>query len=168
MRSERRSYPRVEKNYSWSPDHYILNIPANSGGNIYVIAHSPARDFETVLERTRGTMAVDAPGATSPITGVLYSVILPDIVIGNKPAGSNVQDAAPSALDQDGTDDFPLWHSFHSSSQNSPMCIIDSKARRKISKDNLNTVLFEVIGSGGTTEKLRILMRRLYRWNASR
>ena len=157
-----RRYPprRQSKNYSWFPIAESITKSLGSG-NILLIANSDAQDFDTICERQRGAVWFDT-GASVDLSGVLYSLVLPDIILGNKNPGDVVTTSVPSPVDGDGTDDFPLWQVI--SNKGGIVNEFDSKARRKVEKDELLSLCFYVHDGNSVSANFGILGRCLFSW----
>ena len=152
---------RQQANYSWFPINQDLSLASPAKNKIYLVQNSDAFDFDVVCERQRGAMQL-SQGAF----GVLYSLVLPDIILGDKTPGDEITTLVPSPVDGNGTDDFPLWTPAYGVSGSGDEAYgdnFDSKARRKLEKDNLLSLCF-YIQSSGSTVNLRVLGRCLFKW----
>ena len=164
MARYRRSYrPRRsnDHNMSWFPINY-WKAQSYTSGKTYLIATSEARDYDQVCERQRGIIRAPQTSSSNFEGGVLFSVVLPDIIAGNTQVGDEVPANFPDALDGEGTDDFPLWHPFDTA--NGYTLSFDSKAKRKVNKDDLLYTCLR-IGAGGTASlNIGVFGRCLFKW----
>ena len=164
-RYNRRRYPsyrRQEKNYSWFPVDFNKAQSWASGKN-YLIATSDAHDFDTVCERQRGLITwIPSSGSAQVESGILYSVVLPSIIVNTPTPGDELPDNFPNPADPNGTDDFALWHPFSTNNQYS--LAFDSKARRKVGKDELLYLGLRIDRGLTASLSLGVLGRCLFSW----
>ena len=167
-RYNRRRYynRRPQQNLSWFPVDMSKAL-GTAGNKTFLVANSEDRQFDVVCERQRGIVQLyNAGSGTFSARGVLYSIVLPDIILGNSNPGDEITGEVPSPLDGEGTDDFPLWHPVCSQSGHSMM--FDSKAKRKIGKDELLSLCFRLDSAGGSSGSasvgLAVLGRCLFKW----
>ena len=145
-RHRRRSYREsAKRRMSWYPIGIDISDKAYSTGKNYLLGHfpmanSPIIEEGALLERIRGGVALLDSNQFCAVT--FWAVILPDIVLGsNTTPGSELSDV-PTPYDSDGTDDFPLVQTGLVYTSGSELLQLDSKARRKVSKDDLLTFAF--------------------------
>jgi len=136
MRNNRRRAQRRNRNYSWMP--FSTAIPTPTVGTSYYIVSSKPQDYETVLERTRG-MIFRQPSTSGSLVALVFGIVLPQSMLEGVTFGSAFPSTFPNPRDVNGSDDYPLWQYVGTPdvANVNEASIFDSKARRKIDKDNL-------------------------------
>lgn len=190
MAYQRRRSERNRPNMVWCPSK--IEKPGTTEGEPLVLGSSQtpinpnqsyllttfplgiADEVNAVLERVRGQIRWQSVN-TDPLEGVIYSIVLPKHMLlksdlsGPIEPGTLMDAAFPRPSYSDGTDDFPLIENAcmpSGSSTVSQPVPIDSKAKRKIGKDDVLGVFCEIVGilntsAIGKTIKVTGLLRAL-------
>jgi len=165
MRQRSRRHYRREQNTAWLP---VVQAAENTTpGKITLIATSPLQDFDQICQRQRGIIAPE----NAPVQGILFSMVLPRFYLTKsdgtvQPPGYDASNDLPDPVRDDESDDFPLWQPFYvngSNSRQTDAIGFDSKAKRKIGKDELLALC--VRWTGGTAGgDITVMGRCLFTW----
>jgi len=140
-------------------------------GDTYFLTHFlPDINFKNTLQRIHGQMTLTS--SSDAVQGVLSAIVLPEMSL-NKTDGNGyaafdkVQPSFPTPCNNEGTDDWPLWQPVWLVSNQSTLSstMWDSKAKRRIGKDEVLILVLEVLQVIGTSHNytgvIRILRKLL-------
>lgn len=153
----------AKRNYAWDTNYahgeginltkdkqYLLSQTSNTG------------KFQSTCERILGHIGITGSGAWLPC--VVASIVLPDVIVGTPTFMNELPANFPNPLDNDGTDDWPLFQPMMMSNTagEDTWEKYDSKAKRIIKKDNsLWTILRPLEDVAFSNDKLWHIQRCL-------
>jgi len=163
MPRTRRRYNREKThNYSWGVLDQVVSSPSSSG--IYLLHTTEKQNWETLVQRQRG-IAYQRSGGDE-VGLVIASAVLPADMTSADEGREITESNFPDPLD-DNTDDWSLWTPmFFGSDQGSPQATWDSKAKRRIAKDEQLYTVAKMDFQIGASISMGFLGRVLQSWRA--
>jgi len=148
MARYRREFERRERsfNLSWFPWSVKLSSTVIGAGKLLLLNRSAERDYDQVCQRQFVSILEKWSGGA----GVIASIVLPTAFAKSVTPGGELPSEFPDPTDQDGTDDWSLWQGVGDSIVGSTGMMLDSKAKRRINKDQILYTVMKVISDGGS------------------
>jgi len=156
----RREYSAPSKNFSWQP---VLYVPGNknyASARRWLIDKSNPEQWDIVCERQRLIAHFDTTSSDPEGYGAIFSIVLPQFVLTGKNQGDDISSQVASPFNNEVTDNYPLFQPF--STEGQVQYTIDSKAKRKLSKDEVLALVLST--DGGLSANIRVLGRCLFSW----
>jgi len=167
MARTRRGYSRNYRspaNYNWDVASSAQSGQTFSAGKAYLLAQiGPVESDQYTLERILGSIHMAGSSASDYTHGVVYGFVGPDILIPTPNVYAEMPANAPTPLDDEGVDDFPLFEPIALATTTGLdwWTKFGSKAKRVLKKDDCLYIAYQALFGSMTSINVSHIIRCL-------